>query len=267
MKSNNLNFQKKKFINNLKKYIKKNDCIYVESDLSKFTNIFDRISNKNEFVKFFFEIFEFLVGKNGTIICPSFTYSWGKDKTSKKFNVNKTPGKTGVFSEYLRQKKKIIRTLDPMFSFVIFGKKKNFFRNVGNDSFGKDSVYEKMHHLNAKLVSFGLDKFDPTFVHYVEQFFDENIKKIYYRNKFKFEGILEKKNYKKIQYHFTFMRPSNSKRVFSETKIKKELKKKKLLKSIIINDGLVQVTTCNSFFNEGIKGMKKNINFFNKKIK
>ena len=62
-----------------------------------------------------------------------------------------------------------------------------------------------MHQSNTKLISFGLNKFDPTFVHYVEQFFDENIKKINYRKKFKFKGIfLKKKEIKQKKNPFFF---------------------------------------------------------------
>ena len=266
MNNSNLKSLKIFFAKKLRRYIKKDDCIYLESDLTNFKNIFNKISNKKEFVEFFFEILQSLLGKNGTLICPSFSYSWGKSSKEKIFDINKTPGKTGIFSEFLRLKKKTIRTPDPMFSFIIFGKKKNFFSNTGNDSFGRKSVFEKMHQTNAKLISFGLNKFDPTFVHYVEQFFDENIKKINYRKKFKFKGIFKKKRNKTKKIHFSFMRPLNSKRIYSEKKIKYQLKKKKLIKSIVIHQGLIQITSCQSFFEEGIKGMTKDINFFNKKI-
>ena len=61
------------------------------------------------------------------------------------------------------------------------------------------------------------------------------------------------------------MRPKNSKRIYSEIKIKKKnLMKKKFLKQLIINKGLIQIVSCKNFFNEGILGMKKDINFFNK---
>ena len=53
-----------------------------------------------------------------------------------------------------------------------------------------------MHEKKYKLVSFGLNKFDPTFVHYVEQFFDQNIKKIKYRKRLKFKGIIKIKKKK-----------------------------------------------------------------------
>ena len=60
------------------------------------------------------------------------------------------------------------------------------------------------------------------------------------------------------------MRPKNSKRIYSEINIKKCLVKKKFLKQLVINKGLIQIVSSKNFFNEGITGMKKNINFFNK---
>ena len=59
------------------------------------------------------------------------------------------------------------------------------------------------------------------------------------------------------------MRPKNSKRIYSEIKIKKPYEKK-FLKQLIVNKGLIQIVSCKSFFNEGILGMKKDINFLTK---
>ena len=80
-----------------------------------------------------------------------------------------------------------------MFSFLIFGKDKNKLKNIGNSSFGKKSLYEKINNNKTYLVSFGLNKFDPTFVHYVEEYFDRNFEKINYRFLKKFSGFFERK--------------------------------------------------------------------------
>ena len=68
-----------------------------------------------------------------------------------------------------------------MFSFFILGNNKNYFKNISNNSFGKKSIYEKIYKNNGLLVSFGLNQFDPTFVHFVEQYYSENITKLNYR--------------------------------------------------------------------------------------
>ena len=60
--------------------------------------------------------------------------------------------------------------------FKVFGKNSKNYSKIGNDSFGKKSLFEKINNKSTKLISFGLNRFDPTFVHYVEQFFDENFK-------------------------------------------------------------------------------------------
>ena len=110
----------------MRRYIKKDDCIYLESDLTNFKNIFNKISNKKQFVEFFFEILQSLLGKNGTLICPSFSYSWGKSSKEKIFDINKTPGKTGIFSEFLRLKKNNTNTRSHVFFYYFWQEKKIF---------------------------------------------------------------------------------------------------------------------------------------------
>lgn len=255
------------FISKLKKYINKNDTLYIELDLSKFNTIFDEIKSRDKFLKFFLNIFEKLVGKNGNIIVPSFSYSWGKDKKNKIFDKKKSPSMTGAFPNFFKSLKNVNRTLDPNFSCLIYGKDKKILSSIGNNSFGKNSIYEKLHNKNAKLVTFGLKAFDPTFVHYVEQFYDENIKKIKYRylKKIKGELIIGKKKKSKIFY--SFLRNLKAKRIYSDYNIKKVMKDKKELISVNILNNKIYICEAKKFFNTGIKEMQKNKYFFTKKIK
>ena len=261
-------FQKnlsKKF-NKLSPFIKSGDTIYIEIDLMRFTKFKGSIKDREKYLSFFFKLFKKLVGSAGTIIVPSFSYSWGDDKKEKLFDIKKTACKTGIFPEYLRKQKKVIRTLDPMFSFLIFGKNSKNYSKIGNDSFGKKSLFEKINNKSTKLISFGLNRFDPTFVHYVEQFFDENFKKLKYRFLKEFKGTLINKSLlKKKSKHFAFMRPKNSKIIFSEKKIKKSLEKDKKLQKIKIGHGLIYIVKASDFFSHGIKGLQKDTNFFIKK--
>jgi len=192
------------FFNNLKKYIKKNDTIYIELDLSKFGKLYKQFKSREKFLNFFFKIFVKLIGKNGNIIVPSFSYSWGKDKQIKNFDLFRSPCLTGAFPNYLLKYKNIERTIDPNFSCLVYGKDKKKFIDVSNNSFGKNSIFEKIHYKNAKLVSFATKTFDPTFVHYVEQFYNENIKKINYRYLKKIKGTITVNKLKKKKYFFHF---------------------------------------------------------------
>ena len=68
----------------LKKFISVKDTLYIESDLTnlfKNTDIVFKKKNLNEILN----LFKSLIGPKGTIICPSFTYSWGRDKKKKIF--------------------------------------------------------------------------------------------------------------------------------------------------------------------------------------
>ena len=73
-----------------------------------------------------------------------------------------------------------------MFSTLINGQKADRFKSLTNNSFGIGSFFHELYKENAKLISFGLNQYDPTFVHFCEQYFDENIMKIGYRKNKKF---------------------------------------------------------------------------------
>jgi aminoglycoside 3-N-acetyltransferase len=260
----------KKFQNNfylnLSKFINKGDNIYVESDFSKFNKIYKKTKSRNIFCNFFFQVFKKLVGKNGNIIVPSFSYSWGRDNKKKVFDLTTTQSKTGLFSEYIRRKRNVCRTNDPMFSFLIYGKNKKYLKKIKNDSFGQNSLFSKINNDKTKLISFGLEKFDPTFVHFVEQYFDKEIKKIKYRKIYKFKGLIKiKKKYQK-KIFYCLMRPPSSKLIYDDANIKKKLLEEKKLKILKLHNNNIYICSAKNFFDAGLNGMLKNINFFNKKI-
>ena len=246
----------------LKKYIFPGDEIYVESDILKFSHSIN-LNLKKDSLKKIYQLFKSLIGKKGTLICPTFSYSWGRDKKKKIFDIKKTQALTGSFPEYIRKRKDSFRTLDPMFSFVAIGKNKMKFYDTENDSFGKNSVFAKLFKSNAKLISFCLDRFDTTFVHYVEQFYHENISKIGYRKIVTKKGKL--KNYRSkiiTRKNISFLRNLNSNYFFSEKRIKKKLIEKKMLKVIKLKYTNIYIVNAQDFFTEGLINMIKNPLYF-----
>ena len=145
-----------------------------------------------------------------------------------------------------------------MFSFLIFGKIK-IISKIGNSSFG-NSLYEKINSTNTYLVSFGLNKFDPTFVHYIEEYFNNNFKKIKYRFLKKYEGFFEKKTNNKKKF-FSFSRNLRLNKFFNEKNIKKKLVEENKLKNINFLGFDVYIARASDFFLAGIKGMKKDTFF------
>ncbi len=254
------------FLNKLAQIIKRKvltgNVVYLECNLF---GLLYKIQSRNpeKTISDFLNIFLNIQKKKGLLITPSFSYSWGNDKKNKKFDIYTTKSTSGVFSEYIRNRKIFIRTNDPMFSCLIFGNKKKFKFLNSNNSFGKDSVYSYLHKKNAFLINFGLNKFDPTFVHYVEQFFDENFKKIKYRKLFKLRGKYGSN--KKIYTHFSFLRSIKSKYTYEDKNILNNMIKQKNLYSKKIFGEQLYICRANDFFKSGIQGLKKNNNFFIKK--
>lgn len=264
--SNTKNYLFNFFYLKLEKFIKKGDTIYLESDLLNLVIYFQKKNFKFP-LRFFFNLLLKLIGKKGTLILPSFTYSWGKGKIKDKiFDKKKTKCSTGIFPEYVRNNMKIVRTNDPMFSFLIFGRNKNKFVKISNNSFGKNSLFEKINNEKTKLISFGLNKFDPTFVHYVEQYFNDNFKKILYRKSFRLRGFYRIFKRKTKGEFNCFLKIKNSKYTYSEKNIKKVLLRKKKLVSFNILNNTIFIVKAQDFFFEGIKGMKKNTKFFTDKV-
>jgi aminoglycoside 3-N-acetyltransferase len=265
MRQNHLKKLKKIFIFELSKYIKKGSVVNCEFDLTKFESVATAAENKNKFIDFFIDMFQELIGKKGTLIVPGFTYSWGKDKKKKLFNLEKTKPKVGILPEYLMKKSFVARTSDPMFSFFILGNNKKYFTNISNDTFGKNSVYCKVLKKKGILVSFGLDRFDPTFVHYVEQYFDQKYSKLNYRYLKKISGTIISKKKKKKEFYYTFLKKKDSRYIYSEKKIKNILiKNKKIITSKILGSNIFIVKSVD-FFKAGIFHLKKDKKLFVKK--
>jgi len=127
----------------------------------------------------FTRIVEYL-GNEGTLIVPTFTYSFANNED---FDVDNSQSRVGFFSEYFRKMDGVVRSLDPMFSVAALGKNKNDMKDLSVvNSFGKGSIFEYLHNKNAKIMNLGCD-FLITFTHYVEQDYG-----VSYRSFKKFSG-------------------------------------------------------------------------------
>ena len=254
----------KDFVERFSPYIKKGDTIYVEIDAINF----GRISNglkRNEFLEGIFQIFYQLAGDEGNIVVPTFSYSWGKEEV---FDVRETKSEIGIFPEYFRQREGVMRNLDPMFSCAVYGRVRRWMTTplpAIRSSFGEPSLYSGLHLINAKLVSFGLPQFDPTFVHYVEQYYHENIEKLDYRFIKRFEGtIINCSGSKRKDYWECFSRRRSGYPAFkfSDKKLVEALKSKRKLDEVMIGNGKVCISDCFSVFEAGTEGLQKDKHFF-----
>ena len=111
---------------------------------------------------------KFVLSEEGTLIVPTFNYDFCEGVS---YDVNKTPSKMGIISELVRTDSNSKRSFDPVFSFAILGKHRDYLANLKYEhSFGPTSVFAKLRELDAKIMIIGLSYNESmTFFHHIEE--------------------------------------------------------------------------------------------------
>lgn len=174
--------------------IKKNDKIIIHSNIAGIIQYYNK--NQETVSKLFISYLEKYLGKEGVIVIPTYNYQFTKKKS---FDVKKSNSEIGSFSNYLLKKKWKKRTLDPVFSHLIFGKIDNFnLKKINTEAFGKDSLFSYFQKNNFKILCFCCSPDRITFFHFIEYIFN-----VPYRFVKKFKGnFIHKSSNKKITYKY-----------------------------------------------------------------
>ncbi len=115
----------------------------------------------------FFQAMNELLGPEGTLVLPSFTYSFTKGEI---FDVEHSPSIVGALTEYFRTRPGTVRSRDPLFSVVSTGAlAAEFAASSSDDSFGPESAFALLDKHNAWIACLGCGFDRITFTHYLEQ--------------------------------------------------------------------------------------------------
>jgi len=145
--------------------LKKSDNIFNHNNLGFFGKLKNAIDEESYCKIFKNAIFE-VIGEDGTLVVPTFTYSFCWNRI---FDKNKTLGTCGIFSEFIRKDSDAQRSDDANFSMSAIGKNANFFtRDSPSNPFGKDSFWERFLLKKGKICNFNFDS-GSSFIHYVER--------------------------------------------------------------------------------------------------
>ena len=107
-----------------------------------------------------------ILGNDGTLIVPTFNWDFCN---GKPYVHEKTRSQAGMFTNNILFDDRSLRSFHPIYSFAAIGpQKKEILNNISKSSFGNNSVFYRLHELNAKIILFNFD-LGTTFVHYVEQ--------------------------------------------------------------------------------------------------
>ncbi len=140
--------------------LNKGDTVLIHSDIVR--TIWKRQITPRKLVQSYLD----MVGDNGTVVFPVFFFSWcdGKD-----FDIRQLNGETGSLGNAALQMG-AVRSGNPVYSFAALGRYANCFDMDNHFMLGKDTPFDILLQLNAKVAALDVDDAHcMTLYHHVEK--------------------------------------------------------------------------------------------------
>ena len=221
----------------------KGDVVMVHSDLRTFGRLGD-FKDRNSFLEAILNSFIEVIGSEGTLIVPTYTYSFCKKEI---YDVARSPSTVGTFSEFVRTRPNALRTEDPIFSHAAIGKiARELTQDVSDVCFGNESLFDRIYKINAKIVNFGTI-FEITFLHYIENQVGVGYRKdkTFSGTLIKFDGTSENKT---VTYLVRRLENENFDVGYDVPKLGSELLKAGLLKEVKLGNSQIFCTHAQDAF-------------------
>lgn len=198
-----------------------------------------------------------LVGASGTMLMPTFTYSFLNETWSgpaEKYDSENSPTKTGTLSEYFRKQSDVHRTAHPTHSVAVWGAARDYYLDIGRSTFGSDSIFGKLHFKNAKIIGLGVD-LPSTFAHYIERQL-----LVPYRKKITLRGIVVA-NGEEYQTEVEFY-ARQKKFVTDELRFSSYLKVQAIVNRSVLGNGEISAIDAKTLYHEGVEILSRDPYFF-----
>jgi aminoglycoside 3-N-acetyltransferase len=125
------------------------------------------------------------IGPQGTLIVPTFTYSFTKNEI---FDLDYSPSTVGQITERFRHRPGVLRSRHPLFSIAAQGPLgQAFATSATSDCFGPGTAFDLLYRHGGKIACLGCGFDRITFVHYVEQ-----RASVDYRYNKRFDGLVRR---------------------------------------------------------------------------
>jgi aminoglycoside 3-N-acetyltransferase len=122
---------------------------------------------------FVFEGIFDVIGENGTLLTPTFSYDYARSQTP--YHHETSPSEIGPFTEYLRTRPDSVRSLHPLFSISGVGKNAHaILDNVGKSAYGLCSPFMRLSRYQTKFLFLGTTIRNMTYFHHLEQLYGVN---------------------------------------------------------------------------------------------
>jgi aminopeptidase-like protein/aminoglycoside N3'-acetyltransferase len=147
------------------------DIVFVQGDLDALGDLAGALGAERDAAVA--DALRSVVGDEGTIVVPSYTFSFCRGET---YDPHATPTKGGPWSpaarflEHVRRRPGAVRSADPIHSVVAWGPQAAaLVDRLPPTCFGADSVFERLIRWDARLCMLGLDWDESTVRHHVEE--------------------------------------------------------------------------------------------------
>ncbi len=150
--------------------LQRGDTVFVTTSLGML-GVPDGIDSADDLNRLFFEALKECLGETGTIIVPTYSYTFGRSTATEPqvYDPDVTPAAIGPFPEFFRRQPGVIRSLDPMMSVAGYGPAAaSLFRDLPRTSYGADSVFARLAQMPAKCCSIGLGPNWMPFIHHTD---------------------------------------------------------------------------------------------------
>lgn len=145
--------------------VSKGDCVFVHSNLGFFGRA-EGISSLDALCRLWYESIIEVIGEEGTLIVPTFTYSYCRKEV---FEHDKSDSDCGAFSNWVCDLEEAERSRDPNYSVAAVGKLKEYFSDsCTTNSFNDESAFARLLKQKGKILNLNFDA-GSTFLHYVER--------------------------------------------------------------------------------------------------
>lgn len=228
--------------------IVKGDIIMVHSDIKVFGRIAtDAISVMESLVT----VLERQVGDDGTIIMPTFTYSFCR---REPFDRASSPSTVGSLTEYFRQQPDVARTLHPLFSVAVRGKHADTILDIRKDSFGAGTIFDTLRRLHGKIIFLGASFAEScTFLHHIEQ-----MHRVPYRFMKPFSGTIIDGNRTYEDTYTFFVRPLDGSVESDMARIEPALRRSGVFREAKVGNGTIALVDSNVLFEVVTRLMDEN---------
>ena len=149
--------------------LEEGDVLFSHANFALFGRM-ETVFSAEDLFSFWMRVIRNVIGNEGTMVFPSFTYSFNSSDPSGVFDISRSNSNVSGLANYIMQHEdEHYRSMDPMLSVVAVGPHARFItEDIGSETFGEQSIWQRLYELNAKIVNFNIDSAS-TFLHWIER--------------------------------------------------------------------------------------------------